>query len=444
MSAAAAQRRVPAGGQERESEAEVSALLRRLWPILRSITGAGLRETLAILSELHPLERIEVPSATRAFDWTVPPEWIVRDAYAIAPGGERILDVRENTLHLLNYSTAFQGELTRAQLDEHLHSLPELPDAIPYVTSYYERRWGFCLSQRQRDQLPEGIYRVRIDAEHVAGALTIGEAVLPGREDAEVLISTYTCHPSLANNELSGPVVAALLCRRLARWPERRLTYRFVFAPETIGALAYLSLRGEHLRRSLLAGYVVTCVGTAERFTLKRSRRGDTFADRAALQVLASLGAEPRVLAFFPSGSDERQYCSPGFDLPVASVMRSVYGEYPEYHTSLDNLDFISPRALIESVDVYERILRSLDLNARYLSRSPMGEPQLGRRGLYGTLGTRESTRAVQARMWVLGYADGEHDLLDVAELSGMAVPELAAAAAECERAGLLAEQRLR
>jgi aminopeptidase-like protein len=429
-----------ATGELSESESEIELLLDRLWPILRSITGEGVRETLAILSEVVPLQRIEVASDTKVFDWTVPPEWVVREAYVLTPAGERILDVRENNLHLLNYSSPFRGTLTRAQLDAHLYSLPEQPQAIPYLTSYYERRWGFCISQHQRDDLPEGDYEVVIDAEHVQGSLSIGEAVLAGEGDGEVLISTYTCHPSLANNELSGPLVAAFLYRRLSRWPARRLTYRFVFAPETIGAIAYLSLRGEHLRESLLAGYVVNCVGTDDRFTLKRSRRGDTLADRAAVHVLKQLREQPRVLDFFPSGSDERQYCSPGFNLPVASVMRSMYGNYPEYHTSLDNRDLLCIRALRESIDVYERIMRTLDANRPYVSLTPMGEPQLGRRGLYGTLGTRENTRFTDALLWVLNYADGEHDLLAVAEMSGIALEELAHAATACRDADLLGE----
>jgi aminopeptidase-like protein len=433
---------VATAGEVTESDGEIELLLDRLWPILRSITGEGLRETLSILSEVAPLRRIEIASATKVFDWTVPPEWLVREAYVLTPTGERILDVRENNLHLLNYSAPFRGTLTRAQLDAHLYSLPEQPDAIPYLTSYYERRWGFCISQHQREGLPEGDYEVVVDTEHVQGSLSIGEAVLPGYGEGEVLISTYTCHPSLANNELSGPLVAAFLYRRLSHWPARRLTYRFVFAPETIGAIAYLSLRGEHLRESLLAGYVVTCVGTDDRFTLKRSRRGDTLADRAALHVLKQLPEQPTVLDFFPSGSDERQYCSPGFNLPVASVMRLMYGSYPEYHTSLDDRELLCTRALRESVDIYEQIMRTLEANRRYTSHAPMCEPQLGRRGLYETLGTRESTRLTDALLWVLNYADGEHDLLEVAEMSGIALEELAQAATACQEAELLRETR--
>lgn len=420
-----------------QSLRELKLLLDRLWPILRSITGEGVRETLAILSEVAPLERIEVASATKVFDWTVPPEWVVREAYVITPTGERILDVRESTLHLLNYSVPFRGTLTRAQLDEHLHSLPDMPQAVPYFTSYYEPRWGFCISQQQREALPEGDYEVVIDTEHINGSLSIGEAVLPGDGEGEVLISTYTCHPALAN-ELSGMLVAAFLHRRLSRWPARRLTYRFVFAPTTIGSISYLSLRGEHLREALLAGYVVTCVGAGERFTLKRSRRGDTLADRAALHVLGQLPEPPRVLDFFPGGADERQYCSPGFNLPVASVMRSMYGSYPEYHTSLDNRDLVTPAALRESIDVYERILRVLDTNRRYVSRVPMCEPQLGSRGLYDTFGMRDRSAAKSALLWLLNYADGEHDLLEVADMSGIALAELASAGAACCEAGLV------
>lgn len=416
----------------------MEALFDRLWPILRSITGAGVRETLAVLDELIALERIEVPSGTRVLDWTVPPEWVVRDAYVVTPAGDRILDVHENNLHLVNYSVAFGGTLTRAELDEHLHSLPEQPQAIPYVTSYYEPRWGFCIAQRDRDALPDGDYEVVVDTAHVEGSLTLAEAVLPGGTPDEVLISTYTCHPSLANNELSGPIVAAFLARRVAQWPQRRLTYRFAFVPETIGAIAYLARVGEHLTERLRAGYVVTCAGDPAPFTLKLSRRGDSDADRAALAVLRARDPELRVRAFFPSGSDERQYCSPGFNLPVASVMRSMYGTYPEYHTSLDDRDFISFAALAETIDAYEEILLALERNATYVNLVPRGEPQLGRRGLYPTLGSKDRTHSTAALRWLLNLSDGEHDLLAIAERSGQRPEALHRAAVACLDAGLL------
>lgn len=424
-----------------EEQAEIAATFDRLWPILRSLTGAGVRESHDILGELLPLARFEIPSGTPVFDWTVPPEWVVREAYVVTPDGQRILDVRENTLHLVNYAVPFRGRLSRDELEAHLYSLPEQPDAVPYVTSYYTPRWGFCLAHRERERLPEGTYEVVVDTEHVGGSrggsLTLSEAVLPGETDEEVLLSTYTCHPSLANNELSGPLVTAFLYRRLALWERRRYTYRFAFVPETIGALAYLTLRGDGFKRRLAAGYVVTCAGDDAPFTYKRSRRGDTLADRAALHVLGRF-PDTKVRAFFPQGSDERQYGSPGFDLPVGSIMRSVYGTYPEYHTSLDNRDFISFAALQGSVDVYEGVLRALEHNGRFRNLAPYGEPNLGRRGLYPARGTERPEERVAATLWVLNYSDGLHDLLQIAELSGLNVGVLADAARACVGAGLL------
>jgi aminopeptidase-like protein len=428
-------------GQVRETLDDLEALFDRLWPLLRSLSGAGVRATHDILNELVPLERIEVPSGTRAFDWTVPKEWIVREAYVQAPDGSRVADVADNNLHLINYAAPFRGTISRAELDRHLHSRPDLPDAIPYVTSYYEPRWGFCLNERRRRALPEGNYEIVVDTNLVDGSMTLSEAVLSGEESAEVLISTYTCHPSLANNELSGPIAAAFLYRRLAAWPERRLTYRFVFAPETIGALAYLSMRGDLLRQRLAAGYVVTCVGLDTHFTYKRSREGDSLADRAAAYALKHLSGAYELRDFSPVGSDERQYCSPGFNLPVGSLMRGVYGEYPEYHTSLDNKSLISFEALQGSIDAYESICRVLDQNLTFKSLYPYGEPQLGRRGLYPTLSTADQRRHVEALMWVLNMADGDNDLLSIAERSGLALEQLWQAGCLAEDKGLLQRQ---
>ena len=423
-----------------ETPEEVAAIFDRLWPLLRSLTGEGVRQTHDILGELVPLDRIEIPSGTQVLDWTVPREWAVREAHVTAPGGERILDVRDNNLHLVNYATPFRGRVSRRELDAHLHSIPKLPEAIPYVTSYYEPRWGFCLSQRQRDALPEGEYEIVVDTELFDGSMTISEAVLPGAETGEVLISTYTCHPSMANNELSGPLVAAFLYRRLAAMPERRLTYRFVFAPETIGAIAYLDRMGDHLLAHMEAGFVVTCIGTEAPFTLKRSRRGDSLADRAAEQILARRpGTAPKILDFFPTGSDERQYCSPGFNLPVAMIARSLYSDYPEYHTSLDNRDFISFEAIVESVDACFDICFALDRNIRYRNTVAKGEPQLGRRGLMATLGAQRSVEdEFKAMQWLLNLADGEHDLLSIAERGGADLRLLDRLAEKCKAAGIL------
>ena len=413
----------------------------RLWPLLRSLTGEGVRRSHDILGELLPLERFEIPSGTRVFDWTVPKEWVVREAYVVTPGGGRILDVKENNLHLLNYSVPFRGTLTREALDAHLYSLPEKPDAIPYVTSYYAPRWGFCLEHRRRLDLPEGLYEVVVDTAHIDGSLTLGEAVLPGATQHEVLLSTYTCHPSLANNELSGPLVTAFLYRRLAALENRRLTYRFVFVPETIGSLCYLSLRGEHLQRWLEAGYVVTCVGDDGPLTYKRSRMGDTLADRAAEHVLARRGEPASFVEFSPArGSDERQYASPGFNLPVGSLTRTMYGNYPEYHTSLDNRDLISFEAMCDTVEVYYQVLATLDKNRTYRRTLPYGEPQLGRHGLFPTLGTPDKEASLSAMLWLLNFSDGAHDLLTIAKRSGYDVDTLSAAAQRCLEAGLITE----
>ena len=424
-----------------ESPGELAGYFDRLWPLLRSLTGEGVRQTHDILSELVPLERLEIPSGTACFDWTVPPEWICRQAYVTAPDGRRMLDVTEHNLHLVNYSAPFRGTVTRTQLEEHLHSLPNQADAIPYVTSYYAPRWGFCLTQRQRDHLPEGDYQVVVDTEHVAGSLTISHAVLPGDERDEVLISTYTCHPSLANDNLSGPLAAAFLYRRLAALPQRRLTYRFVLAARNHRQhrlLAPARRAPAPASRGGLCGQLRRRL--AAPFTYKRSRRGDTPADRAALVALRKFSGERlRVLDFDPSGSDERQFCSPGFDLPVGVIARSIYGSYPEYHTSLDNRDFISFEALVESVDALFATLLVLDRNRVFRRTNPYGEPQLGGRGLYPTLGTgRQRDERLVALRWLLNLADGRHDLVAIAERSGSDFDLLHELAKECLQTKLI------
>lgn len=420
---------------------ELESYFDRLWPILRSITGKGVRQTYDILSELVKLERTEVPSGTQVFDWTVPKEWNVNEAYVIDPHGKRILDVHDNNLYLVNYSTPFRGVVSRDELNQYLYSLPDKPTAIPYVTSYYAPRWGFCLSQHERDALPDGNYQVIIDTELIDGSLTLSEAVLPGTSKEEVLISTYTCHPSLANNELSGPLVAAFLYRELARLEQRRFTYRFIFLPETIGAITYLHLRGEHLKKHLVAGYVVTCIGDAGNFTYKRSRRETSLADRAAEHTLKHSGKPYKTLDFSPLGSDERQYCSPGFNLPVGSLMRSMYGTYPEYHTSLDDKSFISFEAMAESVMLYLRVMKTLESNRLYTNLFPHGEPQLGKRGLYETLGRNTIPELSSTVFWLLNYADGQHDLLWIAEKSGYSIELLGKAAQACLEVGIIEVQ---
>jgi aminopeptidase-like protein len=411
------------GGDNAVLADEMATYFDRLFPMMRSIAGAGVRQTLDILSEILPITQIEFPSGESVFDWTVPKEWVVREAYLVGPEGDRVIDVADHTLHLLNYSVPFRGKLSRSALDEHLYSLPEQPDAIPYVTSYYSPRWGFCLTDRQRQSLPEGDYEVVIDTDHIEGSLTIGECVLPGESDEEILISTNICHPSLANNELSGPIVSAFLGREIKKISDRRLTYRFVFLPETIGSICYLSRYGECLRKQMVAGYQVVCVGTDHPYVYKQSRRGDALADRAALTALKlRVGDDLQIQKFRPDwGSDERQYCSPGFNLPLGSLMRSVYDEYPEYHNSLDNRDLMSFAAMADSVQAFKFVLQHIDLNRVYRNRMPYGEVQLGKRGLYPSLGNfQEGMDQVSAILWLLNMSDGEHDLLEIAESSGI------------------------
>jgi len=426
---------------KRETPEDIASYFDRLWPLLRSITGEGVRRTHDILGEILPLERMEIPSGTQVFDWIVPKEWVIREAYVITPTGQRILDIRDNNLHIVNYSVPFRGKISREELDKHLYSLPDMPDTVPYVLSYYKPRWGFCLTHRMRGGMKDGEYEVMIDAEHIDGSMTLSEAVLPGEGEGEILFSTYTCHPSMANNELSGPLVTAFLYRRMASLPRRRFTYRFVFLPETIGSITYLSMRGDHLKKHLAAGYVLSCIGDASPFTYKRSRQGAALADRAARYALSrSSCASLRVIDFYPDGgSDERQYCSPGFNLPVGVVARSIFGTYRQYHTHLDNRDFMSFETMVESVDGVFAICSVLETNAIYERTMPYGEPFMTKYNLYPTVsGKRENDKRTCALMWVLNFADGEHDLLSIAEKSGIDYWLLDEAASECVRAGLI------
>jgi aminopeptidase-like protein len=412
----------------------------RLWPLNRSLTGNGNRETLQILSKLVDMKIREVPSGTKCFDWTVPSEWNVNEAWIKDSTGKKIVDFRENNLHLLGYSERFYGKMNLQELKDHLHTIPEQPDLIPYRTSYYSPRWGFCLSHKQLSELKEDTYEVLIDSSHDEdGSMTLGEAVLPGISKREILISTYICHPSMANNELSGPLVSSFLYSQLKQNTERYYTIRFIFVPETIGAIWYLSEEGHRLTNELEAGFVLTCIGDAGPFTYKRSRKGNTVADRAAEYVLANSGHSFQIERFFPTGSDERQYCSPGFDLPVGTIMRTRYGKYPEYHTSADNKSFISFEAMERSVMLCAGVLDLVDKNGVYQNLMPYCEPQLGKRGLYPSIGSvTDTAKSVEAMMWVLNQSDGTRDLLEIAEMSTVSFDELSAAAESLLAAGLL------
>jgi aminopeptidase-like protein len=409
--------------------------LERLYPLCRSLTGDGVRRTLAILAESVPLTVHAVPSGTPVFDWTIPPEWNARSAWiADAETGERLVDLAEHTLHLVSYSTPFHGRVSRAELEQHLHSLPDRPDWIPYRTSYYHRDWGFCLTQRQRDALPDGLFDVLVDTTLAPGELVYGELVVPGTSTDEVLISSHVCHPSLVNDNLSGLSVAVELARRLAE-REHRLTYRFLFAPGTIGSLTWLSRNAETLPR-LRHVLVLTGLGGGGPLVYKRSRRGDGALDRAATHVVGRRGG--RVVDYSPYGYDERQFNALGFDLPAGRLTRTPHGEYPEYHTSADDLGFVTDAELRESLTAIEEILEVLEEDRTLRNLAPYGEPQLGRYGLYPTTGGRSADDAVMAMLWLLACSDGTTPVLAIAERAGLPFGLLRRAADDLEKAGLL------
>jgi aminopeptidase-like protein len=391
------------------------ALIAELYPICRSITGDGVRETLHVLQKLIPLEVHEVPSGTQVLDWVVPREWNIRDAYIRNAAGETVVDFRDCNLHVLNYSTPIHRRLSLAELKNHLYSIPEQPDLIPYRTSYYVDRWGFCMRHSMLESLAEGEYEVMIDATLAPGHLTYGEYVIPGATEQEVLISCHCCHPSLCNDNLSGIALAAFLAQELAGMP-RRYTYRFLFIPGTIGAITWLALNRAKVG-NIAHGLVVACVGDAGHMHYKRSRRGNAEIDRAVTHVLRHTNQPCTIADFSPYGYDERQYCSPGFNLAVGSLTRTPHGRFPQYHTSADNLAFMDREALAGSLNTYLDVMNVLEHNRTYVNMNPFGEPQLGRRGLYSSIGGHKDAKAVElALLWVLNQSDGSNTLLDIAE----------------------------
>jgi aminopeptidase-like protein len=397
----------------------IHALVRELYPICRSITGDGFRQTLARLKQEIPLEVHEVASGTAVFDWTVPREWNIRDAYVKNSRGERVIDFRRHNLHVVNYSTPVRAKMTLAQLRPHLHTLPDQPDLIPYRTSYYQEDWGFCLPHRQLQQMGEDEYEVCIDSTLQDGHLTYGECLLKGASSEEVLVSSHACHPSLCNDNLSGVTVATFLAKRLGQVP-LRYSYRFLFIPGTIGSITWLS-RNEDSARAIRHGLVLTCIGDRANFTYKKSRHGHAEIDLAVAHILKHSGRDYTTVEFSPYGYDERQYCSPGFDLHVGCLMRSPFGEFPEYHTSADNTDFVDPVALADAYATILSVFDVLENNRNYRNLNPKCEPQLGKRGLYSVIGGTHIKQLEMAMLWVLNLSDGNFSLLDIAERSGLA-----------------------
>ena len=413
------------------------ALIEELFPICRSITGNGVRQTLETLRRFIPLEVNEVPSGIGVLDWTVPPEWNIRDAYILDPDGRRVVDFAANNLHIVQYSRPIDAMIPLGELRPHLHTLPDQPDWIPYRTSYYTENWGFCLTHRQLSSLADGPYRVVIDSDLGPGHLSYGELLIPGETDDTVLFSCHICHPSLANDNLSGIAVATMLACHLQTLRLRH-SYRFLFIPGTIGSLTWLARNEDKVGR-IVHGLVLSCLGDAGGMTYKQSRRGNAAIDRIVAHVLRNDEVPHRITPFVPYGYDERQYCSPGFDLPVGCLMRTPNGEYPEYHSSADNLSLLRPESLAHSLAVLRRIVAVIEGDAVCRSRNPKGEPQLGQRGLYETMGGQRAASYDQmALLWVLNLADGHHSLLDMAERAGVPFATIRAAADALVAAELL------
>ncbi len=406
-------------GEQKKIGDELYELIERLYPICRSITGNGVRETLRVIGEVAPIKITEIPSGTKVFDWTIPKEWNINDAYVMDPKGNKIVDFKKNNLHVLNYSVPVDKEVSLQELKEHMFSLPENPDLIPYRTSYYKETWGFCIEDKKLNGLKEGNYKVKIDSQLQNGFLTYGECYIPGETDEEIFISTHICHPSLCNDNLSGITISTFLAKHIFN-RKHRYSYRFVFVPGTIGAISWLALNEKKVR-NIKHGMVLSLLGDNASFTYKKSRNGDADIDRVVEYVLKEHNQGNKVIEFFPYGYDERQYCSPGFNLPVGCLMRSMFGTFPEYHTSGDNLSFVRKEKLQESFEILTDIFYHLEANNRYINLNPKCEPQLGKRGLYSKLGGTNDNKQMQlACLWILNKSDGKNDLLDVVNSSGL------------------------
>lgn len=430
---------------------EMDRLFDRLFPLLRSITGEGLRETLAILSEYMPLEIEQVATGTKVFDWTIPKEWVLREAWIKNESEQEIINITVSNLHVLNYSEPIDKVVNLDELKQHVYTIPHLPTAIPYVTSYYKERWGFCMSHEQLTSLSEGNYHVYIDSEKIDGGLNYGQVVLPGASDKEVLISTYVCHPSLANNELSGPLVATFLYNRIKQWEKREFTYRFVFHPETIGSIAYLAKYGEHLKQHIYSGCVLTCLGGKDKpLNYKQARNNQAPLNRLLDYLITHEKRNFTTRSFTPlHGSDERQFCSPGFNLPVGQFSRMVYGQYNGYHNSLDTKETMTIDALLQSIDEIEEILKLQELDGKYINLKPYGEPMLSQYDLYPDINSPTSwstsnSASIDNRqllnqvLMTLNYSDGEHHLTDIARKLHYPLQHYEVSTSKLTEAGLL------
>ncbi len=409
-----------------------------LFPICRSIMGEGTRKTLYRLQqELPQLKLYQVPSGTRVFDWTIPKEWNIEDAYIEDGNGNKIIDFKKNNLHVVGYSSPIDKIITFEELQSHLYSLPEQPDWIPYVTSYYKEHWGFCMSHSQRKNLPLGNYHVVIKSKLEDGYLTYGELLIPGKSKKEIFLSSYICHPSMANNELSGPVLLVKLAQWLLEKKDRYYSYRLILVPETIGSITYLSLNLPYMKENIIAGYNITCVGDDKQVSYVPTRNGNTLSDRAALNILNNYVPNFISYTFLQRGSDERQYNAPGIDLPVCTICRSKYHEYPEYHTSADNMSFISVEGLQGSFDLYTKIISAIEENRLY-NCNCLCEPQLGKRGLYPTESFKGSTNMVKGMMDFLAYTDGTHDLIEISDIIQVPIMLLVEIAKKLLKVGLV------
>lgn len=413
---------------------EVYSVIRELYPLCRSITGNGVRETLSIIKKQIPLQIHEIPTGTQVLDWTVPREWNISDAYVKDSRGDRVIDFQTSNLHVVNYSVPIKRRMSLAELRSHLFTLPDHPDWIPYRTSYYQENWGFCLSHKNLMEMQDGEYEVCIDSSLEPGFLTYGEYVLPGQSSDEVLLSCHICHPSLCNDNLSGIALLSILAKYLGQI-SLRYSYRFLFIPSTIGSIAWLSLN-EHQLWKIKHGLVIAGAGDPGKLTYKKTRRGDAEIDKTVLHILKNSGQDFRVLAFYPYGYDERQFCSPGFNLPVGCLSRTPHGGYPEYHTSADNLDFVRPQYLADTLLQSVGVISVLENNKTYVNQNPKGEPQLGRRGLYR--GYPHGGVDDLALLWVLNTSDGSHALLDIAERAGIAFADVKKAAEALMESNLL------